>query len=122
MRAILVLFVLLITAVTTSAVLAGNLATADGKTTWQSTSCKEPVEPASLVKADRNTGADDMNKLLQAYNGYADQMQGYMNCVNKEAEDDVTSASQAISGSAGSTIDAAQKKVSTLHDTLQAKR
>jgi hypothetical protein len=45
-----------------------------------------------------------------------------MDCVSKEADSDSTSINQAISTSAESAIEAAQGKVTKLHDALQAKQ
>lgn len=104
------------------AVQAGNPSLVDGKAEWHSTSCKEPVMPASLVGADKETSGSDMNKLMESYNAYSGAMQAYMNCVSKEAETDQNTTSQVIMQSAQGIIQEAQKKVMTLHDTLQSKQ
>ena len=121
MRTIVSLSVLAVLALVSAPVLAGNMLTTGGKAQWQSTNCKEPVEPGTLKGLHGESHAEFLNAKMESYNAYANRMQEYMNCVSKEAESDSTSTNQTISDSAQATIDAAQKKVSALHDSLQPK-
>lgn len=111
---------LLLTLVTVPA-FAGNLIVSNGNSQWQSTGCTEPVAPASLLSADKESAANDLNQKMQGYNSYAASAQAYMDCVSKEAEGDANVANQTISQSAQRTIEVMEKKVVALHDTLKSK-
>lgn len=100
---------------------AGNLTLSGGNGQWQSSGCTEPTPPASLLAADRETHAGDMNKMMEGYNAYATAMHAYMTCVSKEAESDGSAAAATISQGANATIQGAQGKVDALHATLSKK-
>jgi hypothetical protein len=121
MRTFPTLLVMALLAAVSAPALAGNLVLAGEKAKWSSTGCTEPTMPASLIGADRETRASDMNTLMESYNQYATKMQEYMDCVSKEAESDSESAGKAITQAAQEKIESAQKKVSELHDALQTK-
>lgn len=101
---------------------AGNLTFSGDKSQWIPTHCTEPAMPTSLMAVDSETPASHMNELMESYNIYAGQMQEYMNCVNREAESDSSTASQAITTSAEDNIQAAQRRVTSLRQALQSKR
>lgn len=122
MRYVPVTFLAAMLAVVAGSASAGNLTLVNGKAQWQATTCTEPAEPASLLAADRETHAGGMNTLMESYNAYATAMQAYMDCVSKEADQDSTSINQAIATSAQGAIEAAQSKVTKLHDALQPKQ
>jgi hypothetical protein len=102
-------------------VLAGNLTYAEGKASWQSTQCKEPAAPPSLLKAHHETSAEKMNVLMTQYNAYTQQMQAYMDCIASEAQADSNTANQAITGAAQAMISEAQQKVTLTGEGLQKK-
>jgi hypothetical protein len=97
-----------------SPVYAGTLTGADGHATWQSTQCKEPLEPSSIMRAHHEMPAERMNILMSQYNDYVKAMQGYLDCVSNEAQTDSNTANQAISSGAQGIIDASQKKVAEI--------
>lgn len=121
MRNILTLLLTASVLALSSGAMAGNLSITDGKTEWKTTGCTEPTEPTSLITANPRKKSTDMNLLVEAYNDYAGKMQAYMDCISKDADTDSAAVTQTISQSAQVSIDAAQKKISAIHDTLTAK-
>jgi hypothetical protein len=101
--------------------LAGTVSYVGGQAQWQSTRCTEPSPPASLLAVSSDSSASNINQLMEDYNAYSDQMQMYMNCVSNESQSDADSTSKAIIASAQATIDASQRKVAALHETLSSK-
>jgi len=100
---------------------AGNVTLSGGQSSWQSTRCTEPAAPASLLAMDRESRASDVNISMQSYNAYAAKMQDYMNCLSNEAQADSDLAGKTILQSAQNAIEAAKRKVDTLHDPLKTK-
>ena len=122
MRTISAIFFAASLVLVSSSAFAGSMSLSNGKAIWQTSNCTEPTAPPSLLAADKETHAGDMNHMMENYNAYAANMQTYMNCISKEAETDSGSINEAITKSAQASIEAAHKKVSDFHDALQAKK
>lgn len=107
---------------TTVPATAGTLTFSGGQGTWKSTKCIEPSAPQSLLNANSETPASDMNTLMTQYNEYAGAMQAYMNCISGEAQNDAETANKTISQSAQTEIQAAGQKVSSFSSALGKKK
>ncbi len=83
---------------------AGDLNFVNGQTTWRSTQCVKPTPPTSLVKAQPDTGGEEMNTLADEHNAYVDAGQNYMNCIANESDHDQTAVNQSIAASAQAAI------------------
>ena len=118
MRAPIVLFIVSFLCAPTP-VLAGTVAIANGQTTWQPTACAEPAAPPSLINADRETSAGTMNRLMTQYNEYVGAMQTYMDCLNREGQDDARTTNTAVIRAVQDSINAAHAKVQNLGTTLK---
>jgi hypothetical protein len=100
---------------------AGTVTATDGKVGWQSTQCPPPAAPASLVSADHETPAEDMNTRITQYNQYVGLMQTYMQCMSKEAEGDANMASGAVIKAGQGVIEEVKSSLDKLGAPLMAK-
>ena len=106
----------------TAPAMAGTLTFSGGQGSWKSTKCIEPSAPQSLLDANPETPASNMNAMVTEYNGYVGAMQAYMNCISGEAQNDSETANKTISQSAQAEIQAASQKVSSLGATLNSRK
>lgn len=101
--------------------LAGVLAVDQGQLKWTSTDCPSPMQPDSVLKADREAKARHMNSLVEKHNDYVGQVQTYMDCLSNEAKRDADKASQDIIDAAQTKIIEAQSSVEEAAAPLQGK-
>jgi len=81
-----------------------------GQLLWQPSRCQPPTSvPPSLLEADRESKAGDMNQRAAQYNAYVQLTQTYMNCVSTEAEQDAAVAGAAVTAAGQGIIDGTQK-------------
>lgn len=99
--------------------MAGSVTSNDGQFAWQPAQCQAPVMPSSLLAADPETPADDMNKMVTEYNQYTQAMQVYLDCISKEAQTDANAIGQSITRSAQAMIDEAHKNMAQLGARLK---
>lgn len=109
------------TAVVVSALpsFAGTITATDGQVSWQSTECTAPAEPQSLIPANPETKANNMNAHIAEYNEFVQAAQAYMNCVSQESQRDANAASQAIVSAGQAVIEDEQRQVASLGAPLQ---
>lgn len=106
----------------TQPAVAGELSFVDGHTIWRSTQCQEPAVPPLLSGIGSEAAANDVNIRITQYNQYVQQSQDYMNCISQEAQRDAGAASQAITATGQSIINATQNNVVRLKQSLQSKQ
>lgn len=80
-------FGVVLSLVTQASAFAGAIQFVDGKGKWVSTQCVLPVSP-SAFQHDPERPADDLNAKLARHNRYAAEVQNYMHCVSREAQND----------------------------------
>lgn len=100
--------------------LAGQVSYADGRGKWAPTGCALPPSPAALAK-DPETRANDLNARVAQHNAFVAAVQEYMNCVNKEAERDMSATNEVITRSAQALMEKADIEVKESAQLVQKK-
>ena len=101
---------------------AGQVMISNGQTTWTSTQCVRPAEPASLSSMNSESAAEDMNTKISEYNVYVKAAQAYMNCMSSEGQADVNMTQESVASAVQNTIEETQKHIDALGTLLKSTR
>lgn len=96
---------------------AGTLNYQGGSARWESTNCQQPSQP-NFVSGPANTLSSNVN----AYDDYTRAVQGYLTCINQEAQQDMNNTQQQVTNQLNQVNQAWQADLQKNAQILNSKR